>query len=126
MSSTSAGPQTVRSRSRKDLARDPILRSKITAPALPAWAVPRPRLARRVSQGTQGILTSVTGPPGAGKGPQASRLEDDFQLPYIATGDMLRANVKEGNDLGKQAKEYMDKGDLVPDDLIVKMAAERR
>jgi adenylate kinase len=67
----------------------------------------------------------LMGPPGAGKGTQAARLEDDFQLPYIATGDMLRSNVKEGTDLGKQAKEYMDKGDLVPDDLIVKMAAER-
>jgi adenylate kinase len=65
------------------------------------------------------------GPPGAGKGTQAERLRSDFQLPYIATGDMLRANVKEGTDLGKQAKEYMDRGDLLPDDLIVAMAAKR-
>lgn len=65
------------------------------------------------------------GPPGAGKGTQADRLRSDFQLPYIATGDMLRANVKEGTELGRQAKEYMDAGDLVPDDLIVAMAAER-
>jgi adenylate kinase len=67
----------------------------------------------------------LMGPPGAGKGTQASRLQDDFQLPYIATGDMLRANVKEGTDLGNEAKKYMDEGDLVPDELIVKMAAER-
>jgi adenylate kinase len=65
------------------------------------------------------------GPPGAGKGTQADRLRRDFQLPYIATGDMLRANVKDETDLGKEAKKYMDAGDLVPDDVIVKMARER-
>ena len=65
------------------------------------------------------------GPPGAGKGTQAERLRNDFQLPYIATGDMLRANVKEGTDLGREAKRYMDAGDLVPDDVIVAMVGER-
>ena len=65
------------------------------------------------------------GPPGAGKGTQADRLRTDFELPYIATGDMLRQNVKEQTELGKRAKEYMDAGDLVPDDLIVAMAADR-
>jgi adenylate kinase len=65
------------------------------------------------------------GPPGAGKGTQAERLRKDFELPYIATGDMLRANVKEQTDLGKQAKAFMDAGDLVPDELIVAMAADR-
>jgi adenylate kinase len=65
------------------------------------------------------------GPPGAGKGTQADRLRSDFQLPYVATGDMLRGNVKDGTELGKKAKEYMDRGDLVPDELIVAMAAER-
>jgi adenylate kinase len=65
------------------------------------------------------------GPPGAGKGTQADRLRKDFELPYIATGDMLRTNVQDQTDLGKQAKAYMDAGDLVPDDLIVAMAAER-
>ena len=65
------------------------------------------------------------GPPGAGKGTQAERLRKDFELPYIATGDMLRANVKEQTDLGKKAKEYMDAGDLVPEDLIVAMARDR-
>ena len=65
------------------------------------------------------------GPPGAGKGTQADRLRKDFQLPYIATGDMLRQHVKDGSELGKQAKSYMDAGDLVPDELILAMAAER-
>jgi adenylate kinase len=65
------------------------------------------------------------GPPGAGKGTQADRLRSDFQLPYIATGDMLRGNVKDGTELGKKAKEYMDAGELVPDDLIVAMAGDR-
>jgi adenylate kinase len=65
------------------------------------------------------------GPPGAGKGTQADRLRDDFQVPFISTGDMLRTNVKEGTDLGKEAKKYMDAGDLVPDELIVAMVAER-
>jgi adenylate kinase len=65
------------------------------------------------------------GPPGAGKGTQAERLRQDFQLPYIATGDMLRANVKDETELGRKAKEFMDAGDLVPDDLIVAMARDR-
>ncbi|MGA2925711.1 MAG: adenylate kinase [Solirubrobacteraceae bacterium] len=65
------------------------------------------------------------GPPGAGKGTQADRLRNDFQLPFISTGDMLRVNVKEGTDLGKQARQYMDAGELVPDALIVAMASER-
>jgi adenylate kinase len=82
----------------------------------------RDRYSARVAQQLNLILF---GPPGAGKGTQAERLRSDFQLPYIATGDMLRANVKDETALGKKAKEYMDAGDLVPDDLIVAMAGER-
>jgi adenylate kinase len=67
----------------------------------------------------------LLGPPGAGKGTQAERLVDDFDLPYYATGDILRAAVKEGSELGKEAKGYMDKGDLVPDDLICRVIMER-
>jgi adenylate kinase len=65
------------------------------------------------------------GPPGAGKGTQADRLRDDFRLLFISTGDMLRGNVKEGTDLGRQAQKFMDAGELVPDELIVAMAGER-
>ncbi len=65
------------------------------------------------------------GPPGAGKGTQAERLRGDFQLPFISTGEMLRTNVKDGTDLGRQAQEYMDAGELVPDQLIVAMVADR-
>ena len=61
------------------------------------------------------------GPPGAGKGTQAERLRNDFRLPFISTGEMLRTNVKEGTELGAEAKRYMDAGDLVPDDVIVRM-----
>ena len=66
----------------------------------------------------------LLGPPGAGKGTQAERLENDFHLPYIATGNMLRAAVDEGTELGTKAKEYMDRGDLVPDELIIGMILE--
>src|SRR3954451_20385987 len=66
----------------------------------------------------------LLGPPGAGKGTQAERLEGDFHLPYIATGNMLRAAVDEGTELGKQAKSYMDDGALVPDELIIGMILE--
>ena len=67
----------------------------------------------------------LLGPPGAGKGTQAARLREDFDLPYYATGDILRGAVKEESELGREAKEYMDRGDLVPDELITRVIAER-
>jgi adenylate kinase len=67
----------------------------------------------------------LLGPPGAGKGTQADRLAADFPLAYIATGNMLREAVSQGTDLGKEAKAYMDAGDLVPDSLITQMAIDR-
>jgi adenylate kinase len=67
----------------------------------------------------------LIGPPGAGKGTQAERLIDDFDLPYYATGDILRAAVKEGTELGTKAKEYMDRGELVPDQLITDVVLEK-
>jgi adenylate kinase len=67
----------------------------------------------------------LLGPPGAGKGTQADRLHDDFSLPHISTGDILRAQVADGTDLGKEAQRYMDAGELVPDEVIVGMITLR-
>src|SRR5262245_48124472 len=67
----------------------------------------------------------LLGPPGSGKGTQGERLQEDLQLPYYATGDILRAAVRDETELGKAAKEYMDRGDLVPDEVIVGAIAER-
>jgi adenylate kinase len=67
----------------------------------------------------------LLGPPGAGKGTQAARLVDDFNLPYYATGDILRAAVNDGSELGQEAKRYMDDGELVPDEVICKVVMER-
>ncbi|HEV3013083.1 MAG TPA: adenylate kinase [Actinomycetota bacterium] len=67
----------------------------------------------------------LIGPPGAGKGTQASRIADHFDLARIATGDLLRGQVAKGTELGKVAKEYMDRGDLVPDDLVIEMTRGR-
>jgi adenylate kinase len=67
----------------------------------------------------------LLGPPGAGKGTQAERLVDDFGLPYYSTGIILREAVANGSELGKQAKQYMDNGELVPDELINNVIAER-
>jgi adenylate kinase len=67
----------------------------------------------------------LLGPPGSGKGTQGERLQEDFRLPYYATGDILRAAVKDGTDVGKRAKEFMERGDLVPDEVIISVIAER-
>jgi adenylate kinase len=67
----------------------------------------------------------LLGGPGAGKGTQANYIKDKYQIPQISTGDMLRAAVKAGTELGKKAKEYMDSGGLVPDDVIIGLVKER-
>jgi adenylate kinase len=67
----------------------------------------------------------LLGGPGAGKGTQANYIKERYQIPQISTGDMLRAAVKGGTDLGKKAKEFMDSGGLVPDDVIIGLVKER-
>ena len=67
----------------------------------------------------------LLGGPGAGKGTQANYIKDNYRIPQISTGDMLRAAVKAGTDLGLKAKEYMDSGGLVPDDVIIGLVKER-
>jgi len=67
----------------------------------------------------------MLGAPGAGKGTQAKLIADKYEIPHISTGDIFRANIKNGTELGKKAKEYMDKGLLVPDELVVDLVADR-
>jgi adenylate kinase len=67
----------------------------------------------------------LLGPPGAGKGTQAANIIETFSIPHISTGDIFRKNIKEGTELGKKAKEYMDRGELVPDTLVVEIVEDR-
>ena len=67
----------------------------------------------------------LLGPPGAGKGTQAKNLSERLKIPHISTGDLLRQNVKENTELGRQAKKIMEKGDLVPDNLVTEMLIEQ-
>ena len=67
----------------------------------------------------------LVGPPGAGKGTQAAFLAKNLSIPHISTGDLFRANISQSTDLGKQAKAYMDAGDLVPDEVTIGMAKDR-
>ena len=67
----------------------------------------------------------LLGPPGAGKGTQAAKIVEKFDIPHISTGDIFRKNIKEGTRLGKKAQEYMNKGELVPDSLVIEIALNR-
>ena len=67
----------------------------------------------------------MLGAPGAGKGTQAKKIAEKYQIPHISTGDIFRANIKEGTELGKQAKTYMDQGLLVPDELTCDLVVDR-
>lgn len=67
----------------------------------------------------------LLGPPGAGKGTMAFKIVDKYRIPHISTGDIFRANIKEGTELGKKAQEYMNKGELVPDELVCDLVKDR-
>ncbi len=67
----------------------------------------------------------LLGPPGAGKGTQAVKIVDKYNVPHISTGDIFRKNIKEGTELGKKAQEYMNAGQLVPDELVVDLVKDR-
>lgn len=67
----------------------------------------------------------LLGPPGAGKGTQAVNIVDKYGIPHISTGDIFRENIKKGTELGKKAQEYMNRGELVPDDLVIEIATNR-
>ena len=72
-----------------------------------------------------GVRLVILGRQGAGKGTQCVRLARHYVVPHISTGDMLRAAVKEGTDFGRKAQEYMSRGDLLPDDIIIGVVGER-
>ncbi len=67
----------------------------------------------------------LLGAPGAGKGTQATRISDKYNLPHISTGDILRKNIKDGTELGRQAKSYIDAGQLVPDEVVINIVKDR-
>lgn len=71
------------------------------------------------------MILVLLGPPGAGKGTQAARIVDKYDIPHISTGDIFRKNIKEGTKLGKEAKEYINQGQLVPDELVVEIVKSR-
>ena len=71
------------------------------------------------------LRTILLGPPGAGKGTQAAKIVEKYGVPHISTGDIFRENIKKGTELGKKAQEYMNKGELVPDDLVIEIATTR-
>ena len=71
------------------------------------------------------LRTILLGPPGAGKGTQAAKIVEKYHIPHISTGDIFRENIKNGTELGKKAQEYMNRGELVPDDLVIDIATTR-
>jgi len=83
------------------------------------------QLMRQARGGDKGPIVVISGPPAAGKGTQCEKIREKFGYVHVSTGDILRANVKEGTELGKQAAAYMDAGKLVPSELIVDLVKDR-
>ena len=71
------------------------------------------------------LRTILLGPPGAGKGTQAAKIVEKYGIPHISTGDIFRENIKKGTELGKKAQGYINRGELVPDDLVIEIATTR-
>jgi adenylate kinase len=78
-----------------------------------------------IKEGIIRMKIIMLGAPGAGKGTQAQMIAEQYHIPHISTGDIFRANIKNGTELGKKAKEFMDKGQLVPDELTVQLLLDR-
>ena len=78
-----------------------------------------------IQKGENNMKIIMLGAPGAGKGTQAKKIAEKYGIPHISTGDIFRANIKNGTELGKKAKTYMDQGLLVPDELTVDLVIDR-
>ncbi len=87
--------------------------------------IKRTKYKNQIKQGGKEMKIIMLGAPGAGKGTQAKLIADKFSIPHISTGDIFRANIKNGTELGMEAKKYMDQGLLVPDELTVKILLDR-
>ena len=87
--------------------------------------VQRVKMLYRCFYGGEHMKIIMLGAPGAGKGTQAKKIAEKYSIPHISTGDIFRANIKNGTELGKKAKTYMDQGLLVPDELVVDLVVDR-